>query len=262
MKLKTFILFFSVYFFSASPVFSQEFNFQKSWADYIYTSGQYQQTSQRYSNAKQTYNTYQTLSTKNEAVTAGISAVKSREELVRTYLVMLRMKLSESRLSLDVNKQEKINNADILVSWLEGRKTRIDAIGNIDDLNNVSAEFENKYPEIEALSYKMIGAYKTGEMGLVIERITNLKNELRKKSKNLSDQQKIEFDRSVIQVEEKITLAKTKRQQAISELEALSDKKTKNYLAVWQKSRSALIDCQQYLREVLVFMEELSEKNE
>lgn len=254
----------SLLFFLVFPqsCFAQEFDFQKAWADYVYTSGQYQQFHEQYLKTKQTYTTYQTLSTKNEAVNAGIIAIKSREELVRTYLVMLRMKLYEAKLSLDVGKQEKINSADILITWLEARKTKLDAVGNIDDLNSVSAEFENKHPEIEALSYKMIGAYKAGEMGLVIERITDLKDELKKKSSSLSDQQKIEFDRSMIQIEEKISLAKTKRQQAISELEALDDKKTKSHLSVWQKSRSILVDCQQYLREALVFMEELSSKNE
>jgi len=251
-----------IFCFSSSPVFAQEFDFQRSWADYIYTTGQYQQVHEQYSKAKQTYNTYQTLTTRNDAVAAAAAVLKSREELVRTYLVMFRMKLYESKLSLDSNKQEKINSADILVSWLEGRKSKLDAIGNIDDLNEISAEFENKYPEITSLSFGMIASYKVGEIGLVIERIDNLKDEIKKKKDDFSEKDKIEFDRSIVQIEEKISLAKSKRQQALSELENLSDKRTKDYLAIWRTSRSALVDCQQYLREVLVFMDEITGKNE
>ncbi len=256
MKFKLTPLLFVFFFFSCLPVFAQEFSFQKAWADHVYTVGQYQKTHEQFLRAKQAYNTYQTLSTRNEAVKTGVDILKAREEMVRTYLVMFRMKLFESKLSFDVSKQEYINSADILVSWLESRKSKLEAVGNIDDLNSVSREFEDKYPQIEALSYQMIGIYQAGNIGLVVDRITDLKEEIKTKAE-LEDEKRVEFDRSMVQIEEKISLAKNNRQKGLDIFKTLDDKKTKDYRLVWQEGRSALVDCQQYLREVIVFMDEV-----
>ncbi len=73
MKFKPTLLLLVFFFLSLSPVVAQEFSFQKAWADHVYTVGQYQKAHEQFLRVKQSYDTYQTLSTRNEAVKEGVA---------------------------------------------------------------------------------------------------------------------------------------------------------------------------------------------
>jgi len=238
------------------PLFAEEFNAEKARNDYLYNLEVYQQSHQEYVRTKQAYYTYRTLVTKTEAINTAVDLLLKREEMVRTYLVMLRLSFLETPLSADINKQEWVSKCEILEAWLESRKPKIEAVSTIIDINKVSEEFEGRFAEVTALSRQMSGLVLAGEMGLMIEEGAKVKDDAISQLKTTWTGDKARYLESFIaQIDEKISLALDKKNKALTVIsgQAIFDNEIKDTLS---PTRSLLIDSQHYLKEMVLLLEE------
>jgi len=252
-----------LFFLGARPAYGEEFNFQKSYADYLYNLEEYQSMHQRYVKAKQAYSTYDTLATRDKAIEAGVGVVLAREEMLRTYLTMLRMRLLKEQNKKNNNFGSFIGRLEGLELWLAGRKDRLRAVSTIDDLNAVSRQLEEKYPEVKLASYQAAGVVLASQLERIIDDSTALAEETKSRLREKEGGAEQELTaRSLIQLREKLAMAREKKQAAAKLLASGLMLKGKRVEKGWQEARLLLAEGQQYLRESLNYLEEIWAINE
>jgi len=140
---------------SINPATAQDSStlFEQYKNDYSYQRDLYQQSYLNYVNKKQIHTTYGTLITLNDKIGATKQALLARNNLLRTYLMALRTKLSlippmdtntTQKLQIDLNRWE---------DWFNEQNTIVDSLNNDDDISQYVSEFKKQYNTVQAVIY-------------------------------------------------------------------------------------------------------------
>lgn len=132
------LFFFSSMYFVPTNVRSQEFDFAKSYQDYIYSLTVYDGAFSDYEKAKDSYLKNPTLTLKEEARKKTLTMLRSREELFRVYLSSLRMKLIEIKTNVPSKLDEEI-------AWYQARKDAYQDQTTLEELFKKSNESAERY---------------------------------------------------------------------------------------------------------------------
>ncbi|MFA6074150.1 MAG: TspO/MBR family protein [Candidatus Woesearchaeota archaeon] len=121
-------------------IFAQDFTFNKAREDYVFTEDNYKKDLNDFNLKKASYQKNPTLSLKEELRTSLYKFIGSRNDLVKNYLTMLRMKGLES-----VNAK-----IDPEVVWYQNKKNSYSVNDSLEDILSKSKE-EDAYYETDTL---------------------------------------------------------------------------------------------------------------
>lgn len=247
-SLTIFILVFGVLFLSPQV----RATFEDEYKKYLSFYDSYRVENQRYVTTRNQYFQYQTLSSKNEALAALKSFLISRDDVLRSYLELLRLRNAET---LYAQQLDEYN------SLIIEHKNQVPSIGVLEDGIALSQILETQHIPLQLLNKQIVAA-------ILVKKIENMKlrtilleteagnliNVLRSQNKDVTT-----LDRWLIEANKKRTLAETKLEQSRKLIALLPgnnlDKITENF----NTFKFTLLEANQYLRETLSYLRELSE---
>lgn len=171
---------------SVSDIFAQDFTFQKSREDYVFTEDTYKKDLFDFNLKKAAYQKNQTLSLKEELRLATYTFINSRNNLIKNYLTMLRIKILESKGIDNSRKEDLYAKLDQEISWYADRKNKYDLSNTLEDILSKSTEEDKRYKESTISSiYHVLMYISLGETISIKNGHIAIYNDLKKESDEL-----------------------------------------------------------------------------
>lgn len=151
-------------------VYAQEFTFEKARQDYVYVGDVYRKDLNDFNLKRASYAKNSTLSLKEELRLSTYNFIGSRNNFIKSYLTMLRLKTLESQGLETSKKQEIYSNLDPEVVWYETRKDSYNPADNLEDLFSKSKDEDTRYLG------KTLPIIYNGLANISLGDVTNIKN--------------------------------------------------------------------------------------
>jgi len=202
MKAKIALVFLSsvIFTFAATTrTFSQEeFNYEKALADYVFTLNNYQKEHSEYLLARSQFQQARTLASETKAIVETKDMLAARDEVVRTYLTALRLRLIESE-GIDQNSKETIfARLDSEAAWFNDHKQRVGSAGTLNDLVADSNEARTHFVNFtEGVIFETLDTLPLGKITILREGLTKTLNKAEEKTEKI--RQKGDHDTSIVE---------------------------------------------------------------
>ena len=247
------------FFVFSTPILGQEFNFQKAYEDYLFNYNQYRQSYSDFVAAKEAYLTYQTLTSKNTALEKTQKMLKNEDEVIRTYLTALRMKIAETAGITNDEQSILYLKLDNEVSWYGKHKDSLSSAATLEDLVSSSKKMSDQYKNTEVLTYQTLGTILSGKendfRNQINTKIQDLKGkigEIRQKG----DKDTSLSERWLLEAENRLTRSQEKQfaaQQILAKIKSTNTDKNQSY----NKAQFSLEESHQYLKEANSYLREV-----
>ncbi len=241
------------------PVSAQDFNFNRAYNDYLFNYGQYRQSYSEYVSAKEAYLSYQTLTSKTQALEKTLKMLKDEDEVIKTYLTALRMKLAETTGISNYEQNVLYLKLDSEVSWYAQHKESLSSAATLEDLVTSSEKVADRYKNTEVLIYQTLGTILAGKE-------TNFRNQLADKIQELKakigeirqrgDKDTALAERWLLEAENRLTRSQEKQftaQQILTKIKSSDTDKNQSY----NKAQFAIEESHQYLKEANSYLKEV-----
>ena len=239
--------------------FAQEFNFDRAYSDYLYNYNLYRESHNSYITARETFLKYQTLTSKNEALGKTREMLNNQDEVVKTYLTALKLKLTGiSGLSNDEQNILSLN-LDNEIAWFGQHQEELNKTGSLEDLVKVAGNSQAQYEKTEVLIYQTLGAILAGKETALREEISQKIKSLKEKigeirlkgdkNTSLAEGWLLEAENRLIKSQEKQFAA----QQTLGKIKESSLNKIRNY----NEAQSSLEESHQFLKEANSYLKEI-----
>lgn len=177
-----FLIFFVFFLLHSFPLSAQESDFNRTYQDYLYSFNQYQEAHQLYANDKIAYLDYQTLTAKNNVFKSTLKMLQLRDDVVRSYLTVLRRKATETDGLSDFDKQILYSKIDSEVNWHVSHRNLLASANKLEDLFAFSDQAESRYLQTQSIAYQTLGAFPAGDLtvlrGQTNEEISQFKDKI------------------------------------------------------------------------------------
>jgi hypothetical protein len=251
---------------SPSPVptpAQASFSASRALTDYLYTYDQYRSAHDDYQSARNEYLTYQTLVAQQKALDATKNMAKWRSELIRTYLVALRQRVTESTDIAMSDKQSLIDNLNTQANWANDQKSVVDSAGTLNDLVKLTQVLENRYDQINNAYYQGLTALLAGKEDSLRGKVQGQLDQLRTtvlalQTKGIKTEV---YERWLLEAQGKIDRASDKQKEALGILSQMTgqspgtyqgNNKPQGYLDIQNSFQQENI----YLKEAVGFLQE------
>lgn len=225
-------------------------DFNADYQTYLTTYDAYRTAHSQYLTTRNQYLQYQTLTSKNDALTGVKNFLTSRDEVLLGHFSLLKTRYTGLIYSQLVDSE---------MSFLRSHQQEIDSIGSLDDAVDHSQKVEERSLNFKILSRKIVGS-------VLIDSLENLKNEQAYHEEsatvhiqNLKNAGKdtTTLERWLIDAKGKRNLAQLKLDRARSLTDTLTARSDENLASVYSQIQFALFEAHQYLKEARGFMSEL-----
>jgi len=258
---KLLILFTTIlFFFTFSSVYAQEFNFRKAYEDYLFNFNKYRESHDEYVTAKEAYLSYKTLTSKNTAKEKTAKMLLNEDEVIRTYLTTIRLKLSETTGISNYEQNIIYLKLDEDIALYLNHQDSINTAGSLEDLVKLAQENKENYKKTETLSYQALGSvFASKEINFrnkINKQITLLKEKLGE-IRQKGDKQTIKAERWLIEAEDRLLKSQEKEfeaQQTLSQIKITDKYKNKDYNEaqyLFEQSHQYLKEASKQLQEVM-----------
>ena len=167
-------------------IFAQEFTFTKARADYVFTEDNYKNDLFDFDLKKASYLKNSTLSNKEQLRVATYKFLETRNNYVKSYLTMLRIKTLESDGIEQSRKEEVYTKIDPEVVWYELRKNSYNPADNLEDLINKSKDEDTRFKSSSLpIVYFSLAHISLGEVKSLRLKHIKLYDNLKKESQEL-----------------------------------------------------------------------------
>ncbi len=245
----------------ATPIPTEEpFNFERARKDYIYNMEIYKKAYANYQLARSEYLQAKTLISQNKAKEATLEMLKARDEVVITYLTMLRMKLAEVRGISDTVRDGFYARIDTEVSWHLKHKDILTSAATLEDLFADSDEAKIRFPLTEGVTYEILSEIMFAKASLVRESAKSVFDELKQFVSEVRQSGKKDtsvIERWILAVENKFTRSDDKEMEARNIAIRLSKAPSSQRLNLYYEERFRLEESLQYLKEAQNYMKEI-----
>ncbi len=155
-----------------------------------------------YTLAKQEMWQLGTLASKEKSFQATKSVLIARNELLITYLKLIRLKLIDSHgMSLD-SKQETLQSTQEILSEIESFEDTIHAVKNAQELSDLPRQFWEVGSKLVTVSSKINALISTGKLRIVFEKTEILYDELKEKALSTeSNLRRAEAERAIQEID-------------------------------------------------------------
>ena len=251
-------LFTLLLFYSFTLVNAQEFDFNRAFNDYIYNYNLYRSTHLDYVTKKSEYQTYDTLTSKTQALEAARKMLLQRDKALETYFTTLRMKLKEETGIESYKQNLYFLKLDDEVTWLKNHQSLLSSPSTIEDLIKESRRLETRFPNIQIINYQTLGVVLEGKEIYLKDEVQELIDLVEKKIIEIreSGEDTQILERWLIEAKQKKTLSEQKQAEAIgilSTMEPRDTDKSKKY----DQTRHLMGESNQYLKEAISFLKEI-----
>jgi len=243
----------------ASPIKAQNFNFEKAYQDYLYNYNQYQQAHQKYEAARSAYLTYQTLTAKTEAASQTLKMLQRRDEVIRTDLIALKMKLAEIESFKSDQPAALTFKLSDEIDWYHQHLNQLTSAADLDDLLATSKEAEKKYQSSQVLAYQTLGIILISKESSLRER---LKKEVEKIEEKIElirqsgDKNTAVIERWLLEAKNKLIRSEEKESQAQQKLEKMAKSKSDSQ-KIYNEFRVLVYESHLYLKDTNTYLKEL-----
>jgi len=239
--------------------YAQEFDFNRAYDDYIYTYSQYRVAHSEYVSAKQAYLNYKTLTSKTEAQDKTLKMLEWRDEVIKTYLTALRLKLAETTGISNYEQNVLYLKLDSEVSWYIKHHDALSSAGSLEDLVDSAEEAQGKYQETEVLIYQALGTILSGKETTLRQHLNQQMESLKNKIAEIrekGDKKTTIAERWLLEAENRLTRSQEKQsaaQQILTKIKPYDSNKNQSY----NQAQFALEESHQYLKEANLNLREL-----
>lgn len=243
------------------PAFAEEptFDFNRAFNDYIYTYGQYRLAYNEYVSARQAYLNYKTLTSETEALNKTLKMLQFRDEVVKTYLTALRLKLAETTGISNYDQNVLYLKLDAEVAWYLKHRNTLTSAGNLQDLLDSSRETQEKYQGTEILIYQTLEAILSGRETALHQRLNEQIEALKGKISEIrqkGDKKPTTAERWLLEAENRLARSKEKQnaaRQVLAKLKPYDKDKNQSY----NQAQFSLEESHQYLKETNSYLKEV-----
>jgi len=248
-----------LFFYSFTLVRAQEFNFSRAYNDYIFNYNQYRQSYSDFVAAKEAYLAYQTLTSKNTALEKTQKILKDEDEVIKTYLTALRMKVAETTGISSDEQNIVLLKLDNEVSWYGKHKDNLSSAATLEDLVDSSKKMSGQYKNTEVLIYQTLGTILSGRENDFRNQINNKIQDLKGKIGEIrqkGDKDTSTAERWLLEAENRLTRSQEKQfaaQQILAKIKSTDTEKNQSY----DKAQFTLEESHQYLKEANSYLKEV-----
>lgn len=256
----TFVI--SVFGLTASSTHAQEFNFEKAYSDYVYTTEVYRKAHANYLLAKSQYVQAQTLTAQTQAQQATVSMLQSRDDVVITYMRALRMRILEAPGLDELTKQDLFARIDSEIAWYETHKAGISSAGTLTDLEDDSDEASKRFARISSiLAYEVLATIPIGKVQSHYSEMDSLLSEIKQKIEAIrqkGDHDTADTERWVLESENKLARSREKQVAVQANINILQSGDFKGSGSTYyEQTITSLQEANQFLREVNRYFQEI-----
>ncbi|MBI4035127.1 MAG: hypothetical protein HY381_01905 [Candidatus Chisholmbacteria bacterium] len=253
-----FLLLATCYLLLATPAQAQEFTFSRALNDYTYTFDQYRLSHRQYQLKKNEYLKFGTLTSQTEAQTATLDMLLKRDDVIRTYLTALRLKLAETPGTDPLDREALFARIDQEVNWLFQHQTKLQNTTSLAELSRVSQELQTRYTTIQLLAYQSLTSILAGKQnGLRSQLQTHLQtlkssvDQIRQSGESTQL-----LDRWLVQAQQRLELS-LERQTAGEFTSQKLTPQNRNLVQEFLNIEFTLKESHQYLKETLFSLQEI-----
>ena len=239
--------------------FAQEFNFNRAYNDYLFNYNQYRQSYSEYVAVRESYLTYKTLTSKNLALEKTSKMLKDEDEVIRTYLTVLRMKLAETTGISNDEQNILYLKLDSEVGWYGKHQEGLSSAATLEDLVDSAKKVADKYQTTEILIYQTLGTILSGKEINFRDQLNNKIQQFKEKIGEIrqrGDKDTALAERWLLEAENRLTRSQEKQftaQQILAKIKSSDVNKNQSY----NKAQFALEESHQYLKEVNSYLKEV-----
>lgn len=234
---------------------------ETAYKDYLYQFDQYRTKQNNFKIARTEYLKYKTLLAETTALDTVKAMLSQRDQLLRSYLLLLNEKLNENTGLSSTDKQLYQTQIQNEVRFLETHAHLVPSIGALADATNVSKQLESHYLVLEISIRQTIIALGQGDLLKLNKQYADLFNSLRELAKanapKSTPQKQGTIDRWLLQINNKQSLFQQKMEQitvANGQIRGNSEQEMDELFVGVQKN---LGEAKQYLIEGTSYMQEL-----
>ncbi len=211
------IVFPSFAFSQTPPPAGGTFDYNRAYADYVYNTDLYNKAYSDYQVARSAYFAAKTLAAQTNAQTATLNMLASRDEMVKTYLTALRMRIKETQGMADNDKNVAFSQIDTDFAWWTAHKTKLTSAATLDDLVADSNDAYDHYPSTLIIIYNGLFDIFAGRIDddrSNLQRIVeSIKIEVAQIKAN-GDKNTSQIERTLIDVDNDVQRSSTKESEA------------------------------------------------
>jgi len=249
-----------LFFFISYSAYAQEFNFKKAYEDYLFNFNKYRESHGEYVTAKEAYLSYKTLTSKNTAKEKTAKLLLNEDEVIRTYLTAIRLKLSGTTGISNYEQNVIYLKLDKEVTLYLTHQDSVNVAGDLEDLVKLAQENKENYKATETLSYQTLGSiFASKEINLrnkLNGQITLLKDKLGE-IRQKGNKQTAKAERWLLEAENRLLKSQEKEfeaQQILSQIKTTDRYKNKDYNEaqyLFEQSHQYLKEASSQLQEVI-----------
>jgi vacuolar-type H+-ATPase subunit E/Vma4 len=254
------LLLFIVFFFSFSlPIHASSL---QAYKDYIYEFDTYRTKNAEFLVAKNEFDKFKSLTSETAALEKSKIMLSQRNQLLRTYLLLLNEKLNETKgmPTTDRNLYQTLIANE--VTFLQKQVSLVTSIGSIQDASNVSRELESHYGVLQAsMRQTIIGI----SVGVLLELKSQFDSTLGRTKTLINTnrgvflpQKQSTIDRWLLQIDNKISLFSQKIDEILRLNAKFQNSNTTSELdRTFQEEKGHILEAKQYLVEAESFIKEI-----
>lgn len=260
LSFKILLTIFAILFLFCQPLRAQNTEeYNRAYNDYLFSYDQYRRAYDKYVVAKQSYLSYKTLTSKTEAFNETLKMLQARDEVLRTYLTTLRLKLAQATAITNYQQNVLYLNLDSEIIFYNKHQTELTSAGTLEDLLTLSANAEKNYQQTEALIYKTLAEINSSKEVSLQNRINKEIKEIKDKINLIrqnGDKDTTKAERWLLEAENRLTRSQEKIQdcqQLLTKIKSFDKDKIKLY----NQASFVLSESHQYLKEANSYLKEL-----
>lgn len=226
--------------------------FIEDYQGYLKTNDAYRTAHSTYITTRNQYLQYGTLNSQNEALDAVKKFLIARDEVVLSFISLLRLKNNDPLFAALLNDDE---------NFLKNHKEKVPVVATLNDAVSVSQVVENQHILFQVTSRKIVATLliaKVENLHLKYHQLeaktTSLIHTLKNQGKDVTT-----LERWILDAKNKELLSEQKLLEAQNKTTALRSSSLDNLTQEYNAIQFTIFEANQYLREALAFTTELSE---
>jgi len=153
----------------------------QAYSEYVSSTSKYGQDLSSFNLAKGRHQTFKTISSEIEAISATKQMLSSKVELVKNYLTFIRIKLAKETGIIDYRENLNFVQLDNKIVDILSLKEKISTAQSLDELEEVEKDFEERFISAKKLSFKTLTLINIQNFPKYIESLLKITKELNEK---------------------------------------------------------------------------------
>lgn len=227
-------------------------DFASDYQGYLLTYDAYRTAHNRYITTRNQYYQYGTLTAQNEAIQAVKQFLVSRDDVLLSYISLLRTKNPDTVYSQLLTEEE---------SFLLAHKDRVSALSSLTDAERAADEVESRHIQFQIIARKLVTSLfitRIEQIQLKFELLSTeaqtLMQSLRSQGKDVST-----LERWLLDAKNKKLLSEQKLLDARNQVESLKGNTPEQISTSYNKIQLTVFEANQYMREAIAYLNELAQ---